>query len=67
MAPTVIAEAVELPRLLALLGLVVAAAAYYLRIRRREEHRLESWERAREDSNRRATARLRRIQRRDKV
>lgn len=62
-----IAEGVELSRLLTLVGLVVAAAAYYLRIRRHEEDRLESWDRTRKDSNRRATARFRRIQRRDKA
>ena len=67
MARDVIADGMDLSRLLALVGLVVAAAAYYLRIRRHEEDRRESWDQAREDSNRRATARLRRIQRRDKL
>jgi hypothetical protein len=60
-------ESLDLVRPLAFAGLVLATVDYFLLVRRRKAKRLESWERAREESNRRATARLRRIQRRDKV
>jgi hypothetical protein len=60
-------ESLDLLRPLGFAGLVLATADYFLLIRRRKGKRLESWERAREESNRRATARLRRIQRRDNM
>ena len=66
MAGRVILESLDLPRVLALGGLIVATAGYFLLIRRRKDDRLESWEQSREESNRRATTRLRRFQRRDR-
>jgi hypothetical protein len=61
------ADNLDLLRPLAIVGLVIGAADYFLLIRRRRGKRLEAWERSREESNRRARARLRRIQRHDDI
>lgn len=60
-------EGLDIVRPLAFVGLVLGVAGYFLLIRRRRDGRLESWKRSIEESNRRATARLRRIQRRDRA
>lgn len=51
----------ELVRLLALAGLVIAMAAYWMLIRRRKRNRVDAEQRFREASNARAVARFRRL------
>jgi hypothetical protein len=58
-------EPLLLAQLLAVVGLVVGAVAYFLLIRRRRSERDLEEVRAREDSHGRAAARFRRLQRRD--
>lgn len=58
-------EAIELARPLALAGLVVGTLGYFALIRLRRRRRDEDEAQDRDDSRRRALARLRRLSRRD--
>lgn len=51
----------ELVRVLAMAGLMIAMAAYWLLIRRRQRNRVDAEQRFREASNARAVARFRRL------